>query len=84
MHALDGTYIQRDSLLGRDRDSLSDKTDTEKKEPLSRHTSERRAMLICDNEPESSSVPRYNAKIQTKVFIQWRTNIFTKWCHWPQ
>lgn len=55
-----------------------------KKSPLSRHTSERRAMLICDNEPESSSVPRYNAKIQTKVFIQWRTDIFTKWCHWPQ
>lgn len=34
MHALDGTYIKRDSLLGRDRDSLSDKTDTEKKEPF--------------------------------------------------
>lgn len=32
-------------------------------------TSERRAMIIWDNEPDSSSVPRYNAKIQTKVFI---------------
>lgn len=34
MHALDETYIQRDILLLRDRDSLSDKTDTEKKEPF--------------------------------------------------
>lgn len=32
-------------------------------------TSERRAMIIWDNEPDSSSFPRYNAKIQTKVFI---------------
>lgn len=72
MHALDETYIQRDILLLRDRDSLSDKTDTEKKEPLHvaiTATSERRAMIIWDNEPDSSSVPRYNAKIQTNVFI---------------
>lgn len=50
MHALDETYIQRDILLLRDRDSLSDKTDTEKKEPFMNvaitATSERRAMIV--------------------------------------